>query len=156
MRPYLAALAAVSLLAFAGCNDHSLTLDLTPNPLVVGLIDTQATIHAHAVAKGFGNVPITSLQFAVFNAADSELASQTEQVDKNIPASPFGVTVDKDFTFPINGAIVALSGMKYVMVKVLDSNGGVVAQRRLDIVVHALKDVPIPPVVVPAPAPSQT
>jgi hypothetical protein len=156
MRPYLAALAAVSTLALAGCNDHSLTLDLTPNPLVVGLVDTQATIHAHAVAKGFGNVPITALQFAVFNAADSELASQTEQVDKNLPATPFGVTVDKDFTFPINGAIVALSGMKYVMVKVLDSNGGVIAQRRLDIVVHALKDVPIPPVVAPVPAPSQT
>jgi hypothetical protein len=156
MRPYLAALAAVSILALAGCNDHSLTLDLTPNPLVVGLIDTQATIHAHAVAKGFGKVPITALQFAVFNAADSELASQTEQVDKDIPATPFGVTVDKDFTFPINGAIVALSGMKYVMVKVLDSSGDVIAQRRLDIVVHALKDIPIPPIVAPVPAPSST
>lgn len=156
MRPYLAALAAVSILALGGCNDHSLTLDLTPNPLIVGLIDTQATIHAHAVAKGFGKVPITSLQFAVFNGADSELASQTEQVDKNIPATPFGVTVDKDFTFPINGAIVALSGMKYVMVKVLGPSGDVIAQRRLDIVVHALKDLPIPPVVQPAPAPSKT
>jgi hypothetical protein len=156
MRPYLTALAAVSVLALAGCNDHSLTLDLTPNPLVVGLIDTQATIHAHAVAKGFGKVPITSLQFAVFNSADSELASQTEQVDKNIPATPFGVTVDKDFTFPINGAIVALSGMKYIMVKVLGPTGDVIAQQRLDIVVHALKDIPIPPVLAPAPAPSTT
>ena len=154
MRPYLAAVAAASALAIAGCNDHSLTLDLTPNPLVVGLVDTQATIHAHAVAKGFGDVPITSLQFAVYNSADSELASQTEEVDKNLPASPFGITVDKDFTFPINGAIVALSGMKYIVVRVLGPSGDVIAQRRLDIVVHALKDLPIPTMMQPAPAPS--
>jgi hypothetical protein len=152
MRRYLAALAVVSALAVSGCNDHSLTLDLTPNPLIVGLVDTHATVHAHAVARGFGKVPVTSLQFAVYNGADSELASQTEQVDTSIPASPFGATVDKDFTFPINGAIVAMSGMKYVMVRVLDSTGRVVAARRLDIVVHALKDLPIPSVFQPVPA----
>ncbi len=154
MRRHLAALTLVSAITLAGCNDHSLTLDLTPNPLIVGLVDTQATVHAHAVATGFGKVPITSLQFAVYNAADAELASQTEEVDKNIPASPFGITVDKDFTFPINGAVVALSGMKYVMVRVLGPSGDVIAQRRLDIVVHALKDLPIPPVLQPAPAAS--
>jgi hypothetical protein len=156
MRRYLAALAVASALAVSGCNDHSLSLDLTPNPLVVGLVDTHATVHAHAVAKGFGKVPIGSLQFAVYNAADSELASQTERVDTSIQASPFGVTVDKDFTFPINGAVVALSGMKYVMVRVLGPGGDVVAARRLDIVVHALKDLPIPPVLQPVPAPSPT
>jgi hypothetical protein len=155
MRRYLAALAAAAGIAATGCNDHSLTLDLTPNPLVVGLIDTKATVHAHAVAKGFGTIPITSLQFAVYNSADSMLASQTEEVDKSIPAAPFGVTIDKDFTFPINGAIVAMSGMKYVMVRVLGPTGDVVAARRLDIVVHALKDVPIPPVLQPAPKPSK-
>ncbi len=154
MRRYLAAAAAAAAFAVAGCNDHSLTLDLTPNPLVVGLVDTHATVHAHAVAKGFGKVPVTSLQFAVYNGSDSMLASQTEEVDQNIPASPFGITIDKDFTFPINGAIVALSGMKYVMVRVLGPGGDVVAARRLDIVVHALKDVPIPPVLQPVPASS--
>jgi putative VirB-like lipoprotein len=152
MRRYLVTAAAA--LALAGCNDHSLTLDLTPNPLVVGLVDTRATVHAHAVAKGFGKVPITSLQFAVYNGSDSLLASQTEEVDKSLPASPFGITVDRDFTFPINGAVVALSGMKYVMVRVLGPAGDVVAERRLDIVVHALKDLPVPPVLQPAPAPS--
>lgn len=144
MRRYLAGLTAVAALALSGCNDHSLSLDLTPNPLIIGLVDTQATIHAHAVAKGFGNVPISTVQFAVFNGADSQLASQTESVDRNLPASPFGVVVDKDFTFPINGTIVALSGMKYITVKIMDPSGGVLAQRRLDIVVHALKGVPIP------------
>lgn len=156
MRRFLAALAAVSALAAFGCNDHSLTLDLTPNPLIVGLVDRQATVHAHAVARGFGKVPITSLQFAVYNAADSELASQTEQVDQSIPASPFGISVDKDFSFPINGAVVALSGMKYVMVRLLGPGGDVLAARRLNIVVHALKDLPIPPVMRPVPAPSPT
>jgi hypothetical protein len=155
MRRYLVTLAAAAAVVAAGCNDHSLTLDLTPNPLVVGLIDTKATVHAHAVAKGFGTVPITSLQFAVYNSADSLLASQTEEVDKSIPATPFGITVDKDFTFPINGAIVAMSGMKYVMVRVLGPTGDVVAARRLDIVVHALKDVPVPPVLQPAPSASK-
>ncbi|MDQ6766994.1 MAG: hypothetical protein M3Z41_04210, partial [Candidatus Eremiobacteraeota bacterium] len=125
-------------------------------PLIVGLVDTQATVHAHAVARGFGKVPITSLQFAVYNAADSELASQTEQVDQSIPASPFGISVDKDFSFPINGAVVALSGMKYVMVRLLGPGGDVLAARRLNIVVHALKDLPIPPVMRPVPAPSPT
>jgi hypothetical protein len=155
MRRYLAAVAVACAFALSGCNDHSLTLDLTPNPLVVGLVDTQATIHAHAVAKGFGKVPIGALQFAVYNAADSELASQTETVDQSIPASPLGITVDKDFTFPINGAIVALSGMKYITVRVLGPGGDVIAQKRLDIVVHALKDLPIPSVVQPQPAPSK-
>lgn len=156
MRRFLVACAAAAAVCAAGCNDHSLSLDLTPNPLIVGLVDTKATVHAHAVAKGFGTVPVTSLQFAVYNSADSMLASQTEEVDKSIPATPFGITIDKDFTFPINGAIVAMSGMKYVMVRVLGPTGDVVAARRLDIVVHALKDVPIPPVLQPAPSPTTT
>jgi hypothetical protein len=140
-------------LALAGCNDHSLTLDLSPNPLVVGLLDTQETIHAHAVARGFGRVPIGALQFAVYNSSDQELASQTETVNRSIPASPTGVVVDRDFTIPINGALVAMTGMKYITVRVLGPGGDVIAQRRLDVVVHALKGLPIPPVVTPTTTP---
>jgi hypothetical protein len=141
-------------LALAGCNDHSLALTLTPNPLIVGLMDRSATVHAHVVAKGFGKVPLTSVQFAVFNAADSLLGSQTEAVDQSMPASPFGFVVDKDYTFPINGAAVALSGTKYVLVKILDPSGNVISQQRLDIVVHALKGLPIPPLVQPTATPT--
>ena len=144
------ALTASFAIAVAGCNDHSLSMTLTPNPLVVGLVDTSATVHAHVVAKGFGHIPLTSVQFAVFNSADSLLASQTQQVDQSMPASPFGFVVDKDYTFPMNGAAVALSGTKYILVKILDPSGNVLSQQRLDIVVHALKDLPIPQVVQPA------
>jgi hypothetical protein len=154
MRRSLVLIAAMSSLALAGCNAHSLSLDLTPNPLVVGLLDTQATVHAHAVARGFGKIPVSSIQFAVYNGADSELASQTESVDQNIPTTPLGIVIDKDFTFPINGAIVALSGMKYITVRVLGPGGDVIAERRLDVVVHVLKDAPIPPVVKPTSTPS--
>ena len=156
-KPFAAAPAALLLAASgvaAGCNDHSLSLNLTPNPLIVGLLDTQETIHAHVVAKGFGHIPLTSVQFAVFSAADSMLASQTEQVDQSLPASPFGFVVDKDYTFPMNGAAVALSGTKYILVKVLDPSGNVISQQRLDIVVHALKGAPIPNVVQPTTTPS--
>jgi hypothetical protein len=149
-RPFAAAAAAIAMVlaaAAGGCNDHSLSLTLTPNPLVIGLVDTSATVHAHVVAKGFGHIPLTSVQFAVFNSSDSMLASQTQQVDQNMPASPFGFVVDKDYTFPMNGAAVALSGTKYLLVKILDPSGNVLSQTRLDIVVHALKDLPIPNVV---------
>jgi hypothetical protein len=149
MRRSFVLIAALLSLALAGCNAHSLSLDLTPDPLVVGLLDTQATVHAHAVARGFGKIPVSSIQFAVYNAQDSELASQTESVDQNIPTTPLGIVIDKDFTFPINGAIVALSGMKYITVRVLGPGGDVIAERRLDVVVHVLKDAPIPPVVKP-------
>ena len=155
-----AAVAAATLglalcLGVAGCNDHSLSLTLTPNPIVVGLLDTSATVHAHVVAKGFGKIPLTSVQFAVFNSADAQLASQTEQVDQNLPTEPWGIAVDKDYTFPINGAAVALSGTKYIIVKILDPNGNVLTQDRVNVVVHALKDVPIPPLLQPStPSPS--
>ncbi len=155
-KPLAAALAALTLasVAAAGCNDHSLALTLTPNPLIVGLTDTSATVHAHVVARGFGHIPLTSVQFAVFNAGDSMLASQTEAVDQNLPASPFGFVVDKDYTFPMNGAAVALSGTKYIMVKILDPSGNVLSQQRLNIVVHALKGLSIPNVVQPAASPT--
>src|SRR5690242_13004329 len=149
-----AALVVAFAAALAGCNDHSLSLTLTPNPLIVGLVDTSATVHAHVVAKGFGHIPLTSVQFAVFNSSDSMLASQTEQVNQNMPASPFGFVVDKDYTFPMNGAAVALSGTKYLMVKILDPSGNVLSQERLDIVVHALKGAPIPNVIQPTTTPS--
>jgi hypothetical protein len=139
--------------ASAGCNDHSLSLTLTPNPIVVGLLDTSATIHAHVVAKGFGKIPLTSVQFAVFNASDEMLASQTEQVDQSMPSSPLGIVVDKDYTFPINGAAVALSGTKYIMVKILDPSGNVISQSRVDVVVQYLKGLPVPSVLQPAPTP---
>jgi hypothetical protein len=153
MRRPVALLVVAAALAVSSCNNHSLSLDLSPNPLVVGLVDTQAIVHAHAVARGFGKVPISALQFAVYNAVDSELASQTETVNQNIAASPLGIVVDKDFSIPINGAIVALSGMKYLTVRVLGPGGDVIAQKRLDIVVHALKDLPIGPVVHPTTTP---
>jgi hypothetical protein len=150
-RIVVAVAAAVSCLAvLAGCNDHSLSLTLTPNPVIVGLVDTSATIHAHVVARGFGTVPISTVQFAVFDAGDNLLASQTQTVDRNMPASPFGFVVDKDYTFPINGAAVALSGSRYIMVKIIDPSGNVLTQQRLDIVVHALKDLPIPSILEPA------
>src|SRR5215472_14105749 len=151
-KPFAAVAAAFSIAAAgvaAGCNDHSLSLTLTPNPLIVGLLDTQETVHAHVVAKGFGKVPLTSVQFAVFNAADSMLASQTQTVDQSIPASPLGIVVDKDYSFPINGAAVALSGTKYLIVKILDPSGNVISQERVDVVVHALKGLPIPPILQP-------
>jgi hypothetical protein len=154
MRRFILLFAASMALALAACNSHSMTLDLSPNPLVVGVLDTQATVHAHAVARGFGKIPIGALQFAVYNAADTELASQTQTVDANIPSSPLGVVVDKDFTIPINGALVALSGMKYIEVRVLGPGGDVVAARRLDVVVHALKGLPIPQLVQPTATPS--
>jgi len=157
-KPAVRAAAALTLALIAsGCNDHSLSLTLTPNPIVVGLLDTSETIHAHVVAKGFGKVPLTSVQFSVFNDADNMLASQTESVDQSIPASPFGIVVDKDYSFPINGAAVALSGTKYIVVKILDPSGNILTQERVDIVVHALKGLPIPSVLQPAQAsPSPT
>jgi hypothetical protein len=156
-KPRIAAAAALALAAAlfaAGCNDHSLSLTLTPNPVIVGLVDTSATIHAHVVARGFGTVPISTVQFAVFNDTDEMLASQTQQVDANLPSSPLGYVIDKDYTFPINGAAVALSGTKYLMVKVLDPTGNVIAQSRVDVVVHALKGLPLPSVVQPAASPA--
>ena len=148
------ALALVIAPALAGCNDHSLSLDLTPNPLVVGLTDTHATVHAHVVAKGFGSIPFSSVQFAVFNGEDSMLASQTEPVDATMQAAPFGgIAVNKDYTFPINGALVALSGTKYVMVKILDPSGNVLTQSRLNIDVHLLKGLNLPSVLQPAASP---
>jgi hypothetical protein len=154
MRRFVLLFAASAALALASCNSHSMSLDLSPNPLVVGVLDTQATVHAHAVARGFGKIPIGALQFAVYNGADDELASQTQSVDASIPTTPLGVVVDKDFTFPINGALVALSGMKYIEVRVLGPGGDVIAARRLDVVVHALKGLPIPQVVQPTSTPA--
>ena len=153
-KPGALVLALACAATLAGCNDHSLSLTLTPNPLVVGLMDTQATVHAHVVARGFGSVPFNSVQFAVFNGENSMLASQTEPVDAKIPAWPFGIAVDKDYTFPINGALVALSGTKYIMVKIFDPNNNLLAQSRLDIDVHLLKGLSIPSVLQPAVSPS--
>ncbi|MBC5825434.1 MAG: hypothetical protein GIX02_11525 [Candidatus Eremiobacteraeota bacterium] len=147
MRPILIAVTLAAALAAAACNDHSLSLTLTPNPLVVGLLDRQVTVHARAVAKGFGSVPLSSVQFAAYTGAGGLIASQSEPINRSLPASPTGFVVDKDYTIPINGAAVALSGARYIIVKVLDPGGREIAQQRLDIVVHALKDLPIPTVI---------
>lgn len=141
----VAALAALTLLG--GCQTHSLTLDLTPNPLYVGLLDRQATIHAHVVARGFGRIPMQSVQFAVFNGTGTLLASDTAAVDQTIAASPLGFVVDKDYTFPINGALVAATGTQYIMVKVLDPYGNMLTQSRLNVAVRLLKGLPIPQVI---------
>jgi hypothetical protein len=141
-----AAMLALMTIA-AGCQAHSLTLDLTPNPVIVGLLDRQATIHARVVARGFGRIPMSSVQFAVFNERDSLIVSDSTTVDQTIAASPLGFVVDKDYTFPINGALVVATGTRYIMVKVLDPSGNVLTQSRLNIVVHALKGLPFPQVI---------
>lgn len=146
----VAAFAALALLV-TGCQSHSLTLDLTPNPVIVGLLDRQATIHARVVARGFGRIPMSSVQFAVFNANDSLIVSDSTAVDQTISASPLGFVVNKDYTFPINGALVAATGTRYIMVKVLDPTGNVLTQSRLNIVVHALKGLPFPQVITTSP-----
>src|ERR1700694_2432343 len=105
---------AVLGLAITGCK--SVQLDITPNPVVVGLLDTKATIHAHVTAKGYGSVPFNSVQFAVFDEKNAQLASSTEKID----ASGQTMVMDRDYTIPINGAAVALSGTKYIMVSIRD------------------------------------
>ena len=123
------------VLALAGCNPfQSAQLDITPNPLIVGIFDTKATIHAHVVTHGIGSVPFDHVQFAVYNANNSQLLSTTEKID----TSGRTTTMDRDYTFPINGAAVALSGTKYIEVRIYDPYGKELAARRLDIVVHAL------------------
>jgi hypothetical protein len=154
IRLALAAPCLAALALAAGCTSHSLSIDMTPNPIVVGLLDKQATIHLHAVAHGFGKVPISSVQLAAFNSGDSLIASQTEAIDRNIPATPTGYVLDRDFTIPINGAAVALSGARYITVRVLDPGGGVIVEKRMDIVVHALKGLPLPNIVSPTTTPS--
>lgn len=151
---YGAVAIAAAVLAAAGCSSHSLSITMTPNPIVVGLLDKQATIHLHAVAHGFGKVPINSVQLAAFNGSDSLIASQTEAVDRSIPASPLGYVIDRDFTVPINGAAVALSGARYITVKVLDPGGGVLAEQRINITINALKGVPLPDIFKPSASPT--
>jgi len=141
-------------LAIAGCN-RSATLTLTPDPIVVGLFDTKVTIHAHAVAKGYGSLPFDHVQFAVYNASNELLASTQEKIDSSGGSS----VMDRDYTVPINGAAVALSHTKYIEVRVLDPNGNELAARRLDIVIHALNGLSLPGILTPkdttpSPAPS--
>jgi len=139
-------LLAVVVSGLCGCNPlQSVTLDLTPNPIIVGLFDTQATIHAHVVTHGIGTVPFDNVQFAVYNATNSLLLSKNEKID----TSGRTTTLDRDYTFPINGAAVALSGTKYIEVRIYDPNGKELAARRLDITVHALNGLSIPSVLVP-------
>lgn len=147
--------AALALaLAVTGCN-RSATLTLTPNPIVVGLFDTKVTIHAHAVASGYGSVPFDHVQFAVYNASNELLASTKEKIDTTGGTS----VMDRDYTVPINGAAVALSHTKYIEVRILDPSGNEIAARRLDIVIHALNGLSLPGILTPkdstsTPAPS--
>ena len=147
MRKYVALPGLVALSSLlAGCNPfQSVQLDLTPNPVVVGLFDTSATIHAHVVAHGIGTVPFDNVQFAVYNAANSLLLSQNEKID----ASGGTTTLDRDYTFPINGAAIALSGTKYIEVRIFDPSGKELAARRLDVTIHALKGLSVPGVLLP-------
>jgi hypothetical protein len=154
-KPHLLAVGFLcAALAAAGCSSHSLSIQMTPNPIVVGLLDKQATIHLHAVAHGFGKVPINSVQLAAFSGSDALIASQTEAIDQNIPATPFGYVIDRDFTVPINGAAVALSGARYITVKVLDPGGGVLAEQRINISINALKGIPLPDILKPSVTPT--
>ncbi|HLN46785.1 MAG TPA: hypothetical protein VK216_00815 [Magnetospirillaceae bacterium] len=137
---------ATLALALTACNPfQSVQLDLTPNPIIVGLLDTKATIHAHVVTHGFGSVPFDNVQFAVYNSNNSLLLSQKEKIDQSGKTT----TMDRDYTFPINGAAVALSGTKYIEVRIYDPNGKELAARRLDIVVHALSGLNLPSILMP-------
>ncbi len=133
-------------LALVGCNPfQSVQLDLTPNPLIVGLLDTHATIHAHVVTHGIGTVPFDNVQFAVYNADNSLLLSTKEKIDQSGQTT----TMDRDYTIPINGAAVALSGTKYIEVRIFDPSGKELAARKLDLVVHVLNGVSIPDILMP-------
>jgi hypothetical protein len=144
IRSLVACVALALALAATGCN-RSATLTLTPNPIVVGLFDTKVTIHAHAVAKGYGSVPFDHVQFAVYNASNELLASTKEKID----TSGATTVMDRDYTVPINGAAVALSHTKYIEVRILDPNGNELAARRLDITIHALNGLSLPGILTP-------
>jgi hypothetical protein len=152
----LVSCAALALaLAATGCN-RSATLTLTPDPIVVGLLDTKVNIHAHAVAKGYGSMPFDHVQFAVYNANNELLVSTKEKIDTSGGTS----VMDRDYTVPINGAAIALSHTKYIEVRILDPNGNEIAARRLDIVVHALNGLSLPAILMPkdttSPSPAQS
>jgi hypothetical protein len=144
MRNFAAYAAFALALVATGCN-KSATLTLTPNPIVVGLFDTKVTIHAHAVAKGYGSVPFDHVQFAVYNANNELLASTREKIDQ----SGATAVMDRDYSVPINGAAIALSHTKYIEVRILDPSGNELAARRLDITFHALSGLPVPAILQP-------
>ena len=137
-RTLLSGAVAVLALTLAACQS-GVTLDLTPNPVIVGLLDTKATVHAHVVSHGGGAPPFDNVQFAVYNEKNTLLASTTEKIDM----SGRTTVMDRDYTVPINGAVAALSGTKYIEVRILDPSGNTIAARRLDVVVHALKNLPL-------------
>jgi hypothetical protein len=149
-RAILSALAAAVALAVTGC--QSAQLDVTPNPVIVGLFDTSATIHAHVVTKGFGQLPFDHVQFAAYDNAAKLLASSTEKID----ASGNTTTMDRDYTIPINGAAVALSHTNYIEVRFMDPNGKVLAARQVGVVVHVLKGLSLPSILQPRPLATPT
>lgn len=144
-RTTVACLAALALAAALGCSSKSVTLDLTPNPIIVGLLDTKATIHAHVVAKGYSTVPFNDVRFSVYDSKDALLASTTEKIQ------PTGgdMVMDRDYSVPLNGALVALSGAKFLTVRIYDPQNNLIVERRLDVVVHALKGMPLPGILQP-------
>ncbi|HEV2908343.1 MAG TPA: hypothetical protein VGX02_03640 [Candidatus Eremiobacteraceae bacterium] len=145
-RTWLAVAASALALGLTGCNPfQSVQLDLTPNPLIVGLLDTHATIHAHVVTHGLGSVPFDNVQFAVYNADNSLLLSTKEKIDQSGQTT----TMDRDYTIPINGAAVALSGTKYIEVRIFDPSGKELAARKLDLVVHVLNGMSLPDILMP-------
>ena len=142
-------IAAIAVaLAITGC--QSAKLDVTPNPIVVGLLESSATIHAHVVTRGLGQLPFDHVQFAAYDNTSKLLASSTEKID----ASGNTTTMDRDFTIPINGAAVALSHTNFIEVRFLDPSGKVLAARQVGVVVHVLKGLPLPAILEPKPAAS--
>ncbi len=149
-RTFLTGAALALALMLTACNSKSVSMDITPDPVVVGLVDTSVTVHMHVDARGYGGtVPFDQVQFAAFDGSDKLLVSKTEKIDTSNQAT----VMDRDFTIPVVGALVALSGAKYVMVKLLDPQGHELAARKVTVVVHALQGIPLPNLVQPQPTP---
>ena len=136
---------AILFFALAATGCQGARLDVSPNPIVVGLFDSTATIHTHVVAPGIGAIPFDHVQFAAYDSASKLLASSTEKID----ASGNTTTMDRDFTIPINGAALALSHTNFIEVRFLDPSGKILAARQVGIVIHALKGIPLPPFLQP-------
>jgi len=147
MKSHTLARIAILAAALAATGCQSARLDITPNPVVVGLFDRSATIHAHVVTHGFSTLPFDHVQFAAYDSTSRLLASSTEKID----TSGHATTMDRDFTIPINGAAVVLSRTNYIEVRFTDPNGKVLAARQVGVVVHALKGLTLPSILSPKP-----
>lgn len=150
MKTRIVLASAALAFAFAATGCQSARLDVSPNPIIVGLFDSSATIHTHVVAPGIGRLPFDHVQFAAYDGASKLLASSTEKID----ASGNTTSMDRDFTIPINGAALVLSHTNFIEVRFLDPSGRVLAARQVGIVIHALKGIPLPSILQPKQVPS--